>query len=204
MTAVTGNPPWAMAAEGIGLQDSEETQYVSRARTGDADAIRWLLGRYRPRAVRLAAHILRQRPEEAEDIAQEAFVRAFRSLPQLRGDGGYGPWLYRIVVRLCLDRQRRAHWNREVSPETKPVETAAFDLPAGDAVDTRLLVTMLLDRLTPPLRAALVLREIEGLEYDEIAQTLGVPVGTVRSRLHSARAQFRALWTDALEDDTHV
>ena len=69
--------------------------------------------------------------------------------------------------------------------------------------DTRLLVEDLLDRLSPPMRAALVLREIEGLEYEEMARTLGVPVGTVRSRLNTARRQFRALWTAAVREDDH-
>ena len=69
--------------------------------------------------------------------------------------------------------------------------------------DTRLLVAALLDQLTPPMRAALALRELEGLEYDEIAQTLNIPVGTVRSRLSTARAQFRILWI-AAQEDTHV
>ncbi len=190
--------PMIASSERDARTDLEEARQVARARTGDADAVRWLLGRYRPRAVRLAAHVLRRRPDEAEDVAQEAFVRAFRGLAQLRGDGGFGPWLLRIVVRLCLDRQRRAHWTREAPPDAV-AEAAAPS--SQDAVDTRLLVEALLDRLTPPMRAALVLREIEGLEYHEIADALGVPVGTVRSRLNAARAQFRALWAAALGEN---
>src|SRR4051812_8071569 len=77
----------------------EEAQWVARARAGEEAAFGWLLARYRHRAIRLAAHVL-QRPADAEDVAQEAFVRAFRGLPGLRGDAGFAGWLFRIVVRL--------------------------------------------------------------------------------------------------------
>ena len=173
--------------------DREETAWVARARAGDEAAYRWLLTRYRARAVRLAAHVLR-RDAEAEDVAQEAFLRAFRSLRSLTGEGRFAAWLFRIVVRLCLDRLRRTRG--EVSLEDAPPPAAP-----SDASETRLLVSALLDQLAPPMRAALVLREMEGLEYEEIAQALGVPVGTVRSRLHAARAQFRALWVAATEEE---
>ena len=180
-------------------EEREEALWLARARAGDEAAYRWLLGRYRARAVRLAAHVLR-REGEAEDVAQEAFLRAFRRLPSFRGEGRFSAWLFGIVVRLCLDRRRSAWWTHEAPEEAAPPPSSS---PASSAevADTRLLVEALLDRLSPPIRAALVLREMEGLDYDEIAATLGIPVGTVRSRLHTARAQFRALWTAALEDE---
>ena len=180
--------------------DPEEGRQVIRARTGDEAAIRWLLTRYRTRAIRLAAHVLRRRPEEAEDVVQEALVRAFRSLNNLRDDHGFAPWLFRIVVRLCLNRRRAARWEREVSSESLATSATA-SAETAEEQDTRILVETLLDRLTPPLRAALVLRELEGFEYDEIARVLNVPVGTVRSRLHAARVQFRLLWTAAHQED---
>lgn len=178
-------------------EDREEAAWLGRARAGDEAAYRWLLDRYRARVVRLAAHVLR-REGEAEDVAQEAFLGAFRRLPDFRGEGRFSAWLFGIVVRLCLDRRRSARWTREVPEDAAPPPSSSLD-----ATDTRLLVEALLDRLSPPMRAALVLREMEGLDYDEIAATLGIPVGTVRSRLHAARAQFRALWTAALKEDDH-
>ena len=189
-----------MVTDCLPREEREEAAWLARARAGDEAAYRWLLGRYRARVVRLAAHVLR-REGEAEDVAQEAFLRAFRRLPSFRGEGRFSAWLFGIAVRLCLDRRRSAWWAREVSEEAAPPSPPlSLASPAG-AADTRLLVGTLLDRLSPPMRAALVLREMEGLEYDEIAATLGIPVGTVRSRLHSARAQFRALWTAALQED---
>ena len=179
-------------------EEREEALWISRARTGDEAAFRWLLGQYRTRVLRLAAHVLR-RGDEAEDVAQEAFVRAFQRLPEFRRSGPFSSWLFQITVRLCLDRRRSARWEREV-PEACAL--AASAPPAYP--DTRLLIEILLDQLTPPMRAALVLREIEGLDYDEIAQTLHIPVGTVRSRLHTARAQFRDLWAAIDEENSHV
>jgi len=186
------------AGDCLPREDREEAVWLARARAGDEAAYRWLLHRYRARVVRLAAHVLR-RDGEAEDVAQEAFLRAFRRLPDFRGEGRFSAWLFGIVVRLCLDRRRSARWAREV-----PADAIAPPSCSADNPDTRLLVEALLDRLSPPMRAALVLREMEGLDYDEVAATLGIPVGTVRSRLHAARAQFRALWTAAQEEDDHA
>lgn len=183
------------------LPDREEEAWVARAREGDHEAFGWLLARYRGRAVRLAAHVLR-RPGEAEDAAQEAFVLAFRSLRSFRGQGRFYTWLYAIVVRVCLERKRSARWRSETPMDSVP--DAPASRPASGGCDERLLVESLLDRMTPPMRAALVLRELEGLEYEEIAQALRIPVGTVRSRLNAARAQFRALWQAAQEETRHV
>ncbi len=180
-------------------EEREEALWIARAKTGDEAAYRWLLGQYRTRVVRLAVHVLR-RDAEAEDVAQEAFLQAFRRLPEFRGSGPFSSWLFQITVRLCLDRRRSARWVREVSENSAPIAASAPSTPA----DTQLLIEMLLDQLTPPMRAALVLREIEGLDYDEIASVLQVPVGTVRSRLHTARAQFRDLWTAIDEENSHV
>jgi RNA polymerase sigma-70 factor (ECF subfamily) len=180
----------------------EESLQISRARSGDAAAINWLLSRYRQRVVRLAAHILR-RPDEAEDIAQEAFIRAFKSLHRYRGDGRFYTWLYQIVVRICIDKQRLSRWDSEI-----PVETVEDTLPQVDPrIDEtvlRLTIEQLLDQLSPPMRAMIVLRELEGLEYEEIARVLEIPVGRVRWRLHAARAQFHKLLGTAMKEAESV
>lgn len=174
----------------------DERWWVARARVGDEAAFAWLLNRYRNRAVRLASHVLR-RDSEAEDVVQDAFIQAFKSLRSLSSDASFSTWLFRIVVRLSIDRTRSARWTRETGDDGQELAEAS---PAS-AIQTRIVVEQLLDRLTPGVRAALVLREIEGLEYDEIAKMLAIPVGTVRSRLHSARAQFRDLWLDACREE---
>jgi RNA polymerase sigma-70 factor (ECF subfamily) len=146
----------------------------------------------------LAAHVLGA-PDEAEDVAQEAFVLAFRNLSSFRGQGRFYTWLYAIIVRACLERKRSARRRYETLSDPM-VDIAAQ--PAN--TDERLLVESLMERLTPTVRAALVLRELEGLPYEEIAEVLRVPVGTVRSRINAARAQFRTLWLAVQEETRHV
>lgn len=188
--------------EHVAGDDVEETQWIERARAGDECAYRWILDRYRDRVIRLATHILRQ-PDEAEDAAQEAFIRAFRKLDGFREDGRFSAWLFRIASRICLDRRRRAWWAGETgAPAAARLERTTRD--CSEAVVTELVVEALLDRLSPGVRAVLVLRELEGLEYSEIAAALGVPIGTVRSRLNSARAQFRILWLEAMREDENA
>ena len=179
-------------------EDREEARQIALAQSGSDAAIDWLLARYRRRVVRLAAHILR-RSGDAEDAAQEAFVRAFRSLHAFRGSGRFYPWLYQIVVRVCLDMRRLARWDAEVPMEAL-VDTAAGSDAGLGAADSRMLVEALLDRISPPMRAMLVLRELEGLEYEEIARIMGIPVGRVRWRLHAARAEFQKLLGEVLKE----
>ena len=182
LPAITGAEP---------VEDREEARQIALAQAGNDAAIDWLLARYRQRVVRLATHILR-RPGDAEDAAQEAFVRAFRNLHAFRGKGRFYTWLYQIVVRVCLDMRRLARWNAEVPLENMNEAQMSSDCGLR-AVDSRILVDALMDRISPPSRAALVLRELEGLDYEEIAGVMGIPVGRVRWRLHAARAEFNKL-----------
>jgi RNA polymerase sigma-70 factor, ECF subfamily len=193
---------WSAASHSSG-EDTEEVCWLERARAGDEAGFAWLLSRYRSRVVRLAAHVLR-RPSEAEDAAQEAFIRAFRNLRSFRGEGRFYTWLYHIVVRVCLDRRRLARWEAEVQIDEMSLNVDRGDTPGAEIIHHRLLVERLLDQLSPPMRAALVLREIEGLEYAEIADVLDIPVGTVRSRLNAARAKFRSIYEAALQEARNV
>src|SRR5579862_5507242 len=178
----------------------EERAWLDRCALGDERAIRWVLNRYRDRVVRLATHVLHN-SREAEDVAQEAFVKAFRQIEQFRGDSGFYAWLYRIVINLCLDRMRRKCVTAEMPLETGPMPALTAIAPD---MEKRLAVEQVLNSLTPPMRAALVLREVEGLEYSEIATVLKIPVGTVRSRLNTAREQFRRRWMAIQEEADHV
>lgn len=187
-----------MATPVADRDDVEESGWLARAATGEEPAFRWLLNRHRTAVVRLAAHIL-GRPDEAEDVAQETFIRAFRGLRSFRGDSPFSTWLLHIAVRVCSERRRRKWWDAET-----PLDEARPDPSGADATDTRLLVASLLDRLSPCSRAVLVLREMDGLEYEEIAQVMNVPVGTVRSRLHVARERFRQMWTEATREAEHA
>src|ERR1043165_6317207 len=124
----------------------EERTWLDRCAEGDERAIRWILHRYRDRVVRLAAHVL-PNPREAEDVAQEAFVKAFRQIGQFRGESGFYAWLYRIVINLCLDRMRRKCMTSEL-----PLEEGTLPSPAACTPDMekRLAVEQVLNSLSPP------------------------------------------------------
>ncbi len=178
----------------------EERAYLDRCALGDEKAIRWIMNRYRDRVVRLASHVLHN-PKDAEDVAQEAFVKAFRLVGQFRGESGFYAWLYRIVINICLDRMRRKYSTAETSLEATCLPTICANSPD---LDKRLAVEQILNTLSPPMRAALVLREVEGLDYHEISEVLGIPLGTVRSRLNTARDQFRKRWIAAQKEAEDV
>src|SRR5207249_6176764 len=155
----------------------DEAALVRRCQQGDESAFRELMRRHRGRAVYLAAQILRDRTE-AEDVVQEAFLKVFRSIGRFRGEASFYSWLHRIVINLCLDRTRRAS-----SRTTLLLDEERDEETVGGAWETRLQVEALLAQLSQELRVTLVMREIGGLSYEEIARELRIPVGTVRSRL---------------------
>ncbi len=169
----------------------EERRWVAKVRQGDESAMNMLLTKHRRRILRAAANVLRD-SHEAEDVAQEAFLKAFREIHRLRDDKAFGGYLYKICVRLCMDRLRSRKPEPSMIERTEPSQ--------GSQIETRVLVEKLLRKLSPDLRLTLVLREMEQLSYDEVAEAMDVPVGTVRSRLHSARAKFRELWQEATQE----
>jgi RNA polymerase sigma-70 factor (ECF subfamily) len=179
----------------ISAMTLEETEWVTRAKAGDERATACLIGRYRARVVRLAARTL-HRSGDSEDVAQDAFIQAFRNLKNLKSDEAFSTWLYRIVIRMCIDRSRRFWWSKETPVDIDDERTQA----AESSSDTKILVEQLLNKLSPANRATLVLRVVEGLEYEEISKILSIPVGTVRSRLCAARVQFRKLWREASQE----
>ena len=169
----------------------EELQWIERCRQGDDIAMTAIIGKHRMRLVRVASNVLRD-SHEAEDVAQEAFLKAFRELHKLRDDRAFSGYIYKICVRLCMDRLR-----------SKRSEPALVDKPMaskGPQVETRVVVESLLEQLSADLKMTLVLREMEQLSYEEVANVMHVPVGTVRSRLHTARERFRVLWIAATEE----
>jgi RNA polymerase sigma-70 factor (ECF subfamily) len=168
---------------------AQERQWVARCRRGDEAALGFLIARHRNRLVRTATNLLRDR-HEAEDVAQEAFLKAFREISKLREDKAFSGYLYRICVRLCMDRLRLKRAELVEFDKSEPHE--------GGNVENRVVIEKLLAQLPAELRTTLVLREMEQLSYEEVAEVMRVPIGTVRSRLHTARERFRKLWTEAV------
>lgn len=175
----------------VATRGLEDARFLERCRRGEEDALAVLIDRHRARLIRVATNILRD-SNEAEDVAQEAFLKAFRELHSLREDRAFSGYIYRICVRLCMDKLRQ-----------KKAEPAEFDFiieHEGAHIDNKIVVHKLLAQLTDDLRNTLILREMEQLSYEEIAEAMSVPVGTVRSRLHVARERFRDLWLTATKD----
>ncbi|MCB2204018.1 sigma-70 family RNA polymerase sigma factor [bacterium] len=151
-----------------------------------------LLQRYRTRVYSLALRILRA-PEEAEEAAQDAFIRAFRSLDRFERRSRFSTWLYRIAYNTALNRAAKL----KRQPKTTETENDSF-IDATLSVDARIeqkelksLVEQAIERLRPEYAAILTLFYLEEQSYDEIADITGLPEGTVKNRLHRARAELR-------------
>lgn len=175
-------------------RDDEVARWVVAARDGSSDAMLRLLARFRPPLLRLLVGLAGDLAT-AEDLAQEALLQAFRRIRQVRDPAAFYPWLRRLALRHAV----RVLRGRRESPLAEPcVDLYTTDPLPG--LETRLAVEAVLRALPVEQRVTLLLREVEGLDYGEIATTLGIPVGTVRSRLFAARRQFRAAW-QAMEEE---
>ena len=180
-------------------ESQDDRALVEQAKQGDREAFATLVRRHQDRAFNLAYQMLRNR-EDALDVAQEAFARAFTSLPTFKGDASFGTWLHRIVVNLAIDSLRRRRRGGEASYDDSRgiAEEPEADLPANEdpaaaleAKQTRALLARGIARLPPAQRAVLILREIEGMSYEEIARAVGCNLGTVMSRLFYARRRLQ-------------
>ncbi len=176
---------------------------MQRARAGDRGSFRELVERYQRKIATLALGMLRNR-EDALDVVQDTFAKAYQSLDRFKGDASFYTWTYRIAVNLCIDHQRREaklphaaleprEGDRGEDPLAMLPDTAEQGDPYRHTRDAEL--ARALDRaiaeLTPEHRAVIVLREVEGLSYEEISRALDCPKGTVMSRLHYARRQLQ-------------
>jgi RNA polymerase sigma-70 factor (ECF subfamily) len=170
---------------------------VERAQAGDKRAFDVLVAKYQRKVARLLSRFVRD-PAEVEDVAQEAFIKAYRALPSFRGDSAFYTWLYRISINTAKNylvaQGRRAPTSTEFDAEEAEVFEDASQLRDINTPESLLLtrqigetVNAAMDALPEELRHAIVLREIDGLSYEEIATVMSCPIGTVRSRIFRAR-----------------
>ena len=181
------------------MSDREiDQQLVERVQQGDKKAFDLLVVKYQRKLARLLSQLIRD-PVEVEDIAQETFIKAYRALPSFRGDSAFYTWLYRIGINTAknflVSQGRKVPTiegnfdnedaeNFEEATKYKEVSTPESELMSKQVAQT---VNKTLDSLPEELRTAIVLREIEGLSYEDIASMMGCPIGTVRSRIFRAR-----------------
>lgn len=160
---------------------------IDRARRGDQEAFAAVIRHYDPGLRALTFRLLGNR-DLMDDVLQEAYVKAFRALPRFRGDARLGTWLYRIAYNACMDELRRSRHGREL-PLDEALPSGSAD--PGDVAAGRGDLAQALATLPPEERAAVLLVDAQGFDYRESARVLGIPEGTVASRLNRARATLR-------------
>ena len=185
------------------MSDREvDQQLVERAQRGDKQAFELLVSKYQRKLGRLLSRFIRD-ATEVEDVTQEAFIKAYRALPTFRGDSAFYTWLYRIGINTAKNylvaMGRRAPTTTEIDSEEaegfedgdqlRDLNTPENEMMSRQVAET---VNQTLDTLPEELRSAITLREIEGLSYEDIANIMNCPIGTVRSRIFRAREAIAA------------
>jgi RNA polymerase sigma-70 factor (ECF subfamily) len=180
------------------MSDREiDRQLVERAQQGDKKAFGLLVDKYQRKLARLLSRFIRD-PAEVEDVTQEAFIKAYRALPAFRGDSAFYTWLYRIGINTAknylMALGRRAPTSTEVDAEDaegfdegeqlRDINTPESLLLSNEIAET---VNATIEKLPEELRRAIQMRELEGMSYEDIAQAMDCPIGTVRSRIFRAR-----------------
>jgi RNA polymerase sigma-70 factor (ECF subfamily) len=179
---------------------SDDQRLIAECLDGDTAAFGELVRRYQDRLYNTVYRLV-ENPEDAQDVVQDAFLNAYQSLDGFKGDSLFFTWLYRIAVNTAIShrRKQRVLLSIDAGPNganrVQPLDVSAYSRP-GEALeraeqDQRLHHA--LSRLSPEHRAVLILKDMEGQKYEEMADVLGVPIGTIRSRLHRARAELRQL-----------
>jgi RNA polymerase sigma-70 factor, ECF subfamily len=177
-------------------QDENDQQLVQRVQAGDQSAFNLLVLKYQHRVLKLIGRFVSDQ-SEAQDVAQEAFLKAYRALGSFRGESAFYTWLYRIAINtaknaLVAQRRRPVDFDLDAQdPEgfERQAKLKESDTPEGVLLteEIRQVVEKAMEQLPEDLRTAIVLRELDGLSYEEIAEAMDCPVGTVRSRIFRAR-----------------
>ena len=175
---------------------------TKRFQNSDILAFEELIRRYQDRVYNLCRYMVRD-PQDAQDAAQDVFLKAYKGLKDFRPDASLYTWLYRIAVNTCLDYKRKARRDalkNEPLPEDLP-STEPFPAELYESRENTEAIQVALQKLPEKLRAPIVLREIDGLSYEEIAEVLHTSMGTVKSRISRARGELRRILHRKLRQD---
>ena len=174
----------------------DELRAVAQAKKGDADAFAFLVETYETSVYRLALRMCGN-AHDAEEVAQEAFVAAWKGLPAFRGESKFSSWLYQLTTNAAIDFLRREKRHRAVTPIDDEPEPAAPDTPQQvlEEEEVSRALQQALDALSPEHREIFLLRQMRQLSYEEIGRLLGLEPGTVKSRLSRAKKQLRQILT---------
>jgi RNA polymerase sigma-70 factor (ECF subfamily) len=181
--------------------DANEAELIERARKGDTQAFGVLIERYQRRVVGVAMAVVHNQ-DDALELAQETFIRAYENLAKFESRSSFSTWLYRIAANISIDFRRREGRHTIVRGEEGEHELDRLPSERGDSFlessrsELGRRLRDALQELTPEHRTVILLREVEGLSYDEISEVLQCPRGTVMSRLHYARDRLRGILGD--------
>jgi RNA polymerase sigma-70 factor, ECF subfamily len=192
--------------------DVSELDLVKRCQAGQADAFDELVIRYRARIFGMIYSMVHNE-QDAWDLAQDSFVKAWKSIKRFRGQSSFYTWIYRIVMNVTIDWLRKkqikgAGAEFDDSIQLKEIDPASKTVPKPDALpyenvqrsEIRAQIDQAISQLTPEHRAVILMKEIEDMQYHEIAEALGCSIGTVMSRLFYARKKLQALLKDVYEN----
>lgn len=185
--------------------EGDEAELIERTKKGDTKAFGILVERYQRRVIGVAMAVVHNQ-EDALELAQETFVRAFQSVGKFESRSSFSTWLYRIAANIAIGFHRRERRHPTMRGEEAEDEIQRLPSKLGDSFKEAQRSEMsqrirdALAELTPEHRAAILLREVEGLSYDEISEVMQCPRGTVMSRLHYARNHLREILKDFRED----
>jgi RNA polymerase sigma-70 factor, ECF subfamily len=176
------------------MNSNDDSDLIERFKKGDKSAFEVILLRYQDRIYNLCRYMLKNR-EDAQDAAQDVFLKAYRRLKDFRPESSIYTWIYRIAITTCLDYRRKSRrevfWSEPLTEDLPSCDPSPEKLyESGEISDS---ITSVLQKLPEKLRAAIVLREIEELSYEEIAEVLHTSAGTVKSRISRGRERLRRL-----------
>ena len=174
----------------------DELRAIAQAKQGDPEAFAFLVNTYETSVYRLALRMCGN-ARDAEEVAQEAFLAAWKGLPSFRGQSKFSSWLYQLTTNAAIDFLRREKRHRAATPIDDELELAAPGTPhqAAEEAELRQALQQALDALTPEHRQIFLLRQMRQLSYEEIGRLLGLEPGTVKSRLSRAKKQLRQILT---------